>query len=558
MKLRNEYQHVIENATRVGHKAPGTFEETCSMPTETLKTKVLIIGGGATGTGLARDLALRGIPSILVERKDINAGASGANHGLLHSGGRYAASDPETARECREEGDLLKQLAPHCVEDTGGLFVAIEGDDENYIADFPQHCQKSGLPVKAVDPAEAIEMEPALSHRLIAAYHVQDGAIDPFKLSLENVAQANSLGSTLLCHTRVAGFERIGGRIKAVHLFQESRQREVTVEAEQVVNATGVWAREVAEMAGLAIDLVYSKGSLVITDERLTQGVINRLRPATDGDILVPGGTVSLLGTTSIRLDRLEDIRPTVVEVNAIIDQGAEMLPILKSTRYIRAYAGVRPLVSNPSSGDDREVSRGFTLIDHSRDGVENFTTITGGKLSTYRIMAERTADVVSQKLGISAPCKTRSEPLPDTVHGRWTEPGKAPREWIKKHDTEDILLCECEMVPTSTVDQVIDAVRGQNNKADLKAIGLRSRIGKGTCQGAFCGVRILAHMYDRDLLQSTRGLEDLQQFLNGRWRGIRPVLWDMGLVQEELQEALHCGLFGLEQTPADGSGDLT
>jgi glycerol-3-phosphate dehydrogenase len=518
------------------------------MKTKRLKTQVLIIGGGATGTGLARDLALRGVPCILVERKDINAGASGANHGLLHSGGRYAASDPETARECREEGDLLKQLAPHCVEDTGGLFVAIEGDDENYVADFPHHCQRSGVPVKAVDPALARELEPALSPRLVAAYHVEDAAVDPFKLSLENMAQAISLGSTLLCHTRVTRMVRKGNRITAVELYQENRKRSLVVEAGQVVNATGVWAREVAALADLSLDLVYSKGSLVITDERLTQGVINRLRPATDGDILVPGGTVSLLGTTSIRLDRLDDIRPTIAEVNAIVDQGAEMLPVLKSTRYIRAYAGVRPLVSNPDSEDDRAVSRGFTLIDHARDGVDNFTTITGGKLSTYRVMAERAADVVSGKLGVDKPCRTRIEPLPDTVYGRWTEPGKAPREWIKGHAAEDILLCECEMVPKSAVDQVIDAVREQGNRADLKSIGLRSRIGKGTCQGAFCGVRILAHMYDRDLLNASRGLEDLKRFLNGRWRGIRPILWDVGLVQEELQEALHCGLFGLEQ----------
>ena len=101
-----------------------------------MNTQVLIIGGGATGTGLARDLALRGVDCILVEKRDINAGASGGNHGLLHSGARYIASDPAAAVECQQEGQLLKKLAPHCVEQTGGLFVAIQGDDENYIADF--------------------------------------------------------------------------------------------------------------------------------------------------------------------------------------------------------------------------------------------------------------------------------------------------------------------------------------------------------------------------------------------------------------------------------------
>jgi glycerol-3-phosphate dehydrogenase len=86
-----------------------------------LKAQVLIIGAGITGTDVARDLALRGVQCIVVEEGDINAGASGANHGLLHSGGRYVSSDQGSAIECREEGELLKRLAPHCNEGTSGL-----------------------------------------------------------------------------------------------------------------------------------------------------------------------------------------------------------------------------------------------------------------------------------------------------------------------------------------------------------------------------------------------------------------------------------------------------
>src|SRR5512140_815433 len=123
-------------------------------------TQVLIIGGGITGVGLARDLALRGVPCTLVERRDISAGASGANHGLLHSGARYVRSDPLAAVECRDENQLLKRMAPHCIEDTGGLFVAVEGDDEQYAADFPAHCERNGISCRPVSVAEARDMEP--------------------------------------------------------------------------------------------------------------------------------------------------------------------------------------------------------------------------------------------------------------------------------------------------------------------------------------------------------------------------------------------------------------
>ena len=185
-----------------------------------LNTQVLIIGGGATGTGIARDLALRGVQSILVERRDINAGASGANHGLLHSGGRYVSSDQGSAVECRQEAELLKKLAPHCIEDTGGLFVAVEGDDEKFVADFPHLCSQCDITVQALGVKEARELEPVLSDKLIAAYKVADASIDPFKLSMENISQAQELGSTLLRFTKVVGFEKSDKKIRTTVQFK--------------------------------------------------------------------------------------------------------------------------------------------------------------------------------------------------------------------------------------------------------------------------------------------------------------------------------------------------
>jgi len=511
------------------------------------KTQVLIIGGGATGTGIARDLALRGVECILAERRDINSGASGANHGLLHSGARYVRNDPQSAIECRDEGKLIKKLAPQCVENTGGLFVAVEGDDENHVADFPHLCAKSRIPVRELGVKEAREIEPVLSEKLIAAFMVEDASIDPFRLSLENVAQAIDLGCTLLLHVKVTGFTKKSNRIQVAHFFSDKLGETITIECEQVVNATGAWAAEVAALAGAHIDILYSKGSLLITDERISYRVLNRLRSSSDADILVPGGTVSILGTTSVRLDSLEDIRPTIPEIDQLIETAAAMVPSLTTTRYIRAYAGVRPLVGSKSLEDGRAISRGFALIDHTDEGLDNFISIVGGKLTTYRMMAEQTSDLVCSHLGLDRPCLTRLQPLPPYSDCKWTVAGLAPRLWLNQRNNDDLLLCECEMVPKSAVNAIIDMIRHQKLTPDLVAIGRRSRIGKGTCQGAFCGIRISAYMYDNGHLVSNQGLNDLKAFLSSRWRGMRPMLWDVTLVQEELQEAMHCGLFSLE-----------
>jgi glycerol-3-phosphate dehydrogenase len=512
-----------------------------------LDTQVLIIGGGITGVGLARDLALRGVASLLVERRDICAGASGANHGLLHSGARYVRSDPVAAVECREESALLKTLAPHCIEETGGLFVAVAGDDEQYVAEFPGACARCGIACQAISVAEAREMEPVLSDRLIAAFQVEDASVDPFHLALDNLSEALVLGGRVLLHTRLTGFIIANRRIRGARLRNDRTGEETVVEAQMVVNAAGAWAREVAGLAGIDIDLLYSKGSLLITDQRITQRVVNRLRPASDADILVPGGTVSILGTTSIPIDALDRIVPTVAESDAIIHMASAMVPCLQTTRYIRAYAGVRPLVGSRALGDGRALSRGFALMDHAADGLDNFVSIAGGKLTTYRRMAEKTADLVCRNLGVARPGLTRDKPLAASAANQWTAAGLSPRLWMQARKPEDLLLCECEMVPASAVDAVIAGIHQQGGDADIYAIGRRSRIGKGTCQGAFCGVRICAYLYDRGELVDRQGLTDLRSFLSARWRGMRPVLWGAALRQEELQEALHCGYFGLE-----------
>jgi len=512
-----------------------------------LKTQVLIIGAGATGAGIIRDLALRGLQCILVDKKDINAGASGGNHGLLHSGARYVATDSEAAIECADEGKIIKQISPQCVEATNGLFIAVEGDDEQYIADFSGRCKHCGITAKEIDVKDAIEMEPNISPRTIAVYEVPDASVDPFMLSLDNVAHARQLGSSYLRFSEVVGFDIRNNKIETVHLKNSQTNETFDIQADWVINASGSWAGRITKMADLPLEVLFSKGTLLVTQKRLSHRVINRLRQAADADILVPGKAVSIIGTTSVRISDPDDIWPTVKEIDSIVKEGAVMVPALESTRYIRAYCGVRPLISQPGASDDRNVSRGFALIDHAEHGVQNMTTITGGKLTTYRLMAEKTANMVCDRLGISEPCKTHITPMPSTTDGRWTEPGMTPQEWMHHHPSQDIMLCECEMIPKTAIDHIISNMQSKHGNTDLIGIGIRSRVGKGPCQGTYCSARISSHMVDRGDISGRDAVVQLKRFLQERWRGQRPLLWDNPMIQSELQEAIHCGFLNLD-----------
>ncbi|OGR12117.1 MAG: glycerol-3-phosphate dehydrogenase, anaerobic, A subunit [Desulfobacterales bacterium RIFOXYA12_FULL_46_15] len=511
-----------------------------------METQVLIIGGGATGTGIARDLSLRGLNVILIEKQDLNAGASGGNHGLLHSGARYVCSDHEAAVECNNELNIIKRTAGHCVEETGGFFVAVCGDDEKYIADFPGMCRAAGIPFKSVDVTDARQMERSLSEKIIAVYEVNDASINPFKLSIENMNDAVSMGGQYFSYCMLQAVEMENKKVCYAKIQNRISNEIFYIKADTYVNASGAWAGRIAELAGIPINMVFSKGSLLVTSKRITKRVINRLRKAADGDILVPGGAVSILGTTSVRVDSPDNIFPTVDEVDRIITEGEKMIPLLKTCRYVRAYSGVRPLVSK-GNNDDREVSRGFTLIDHEKDGVDNLVTITGGKLSTYRLMAEKTSDIICKKHGIISKCQTKHIVLPSTKSGEWSEPGLHITESVTRESRHDPILCECEIVPATAIDTIIRSIKNNKGKPDLTSIALRSRVGKGPCQGSFCSTRILSHMYNTGELTHAAGINDLRKFLNERWKGEQSLLWDQAIVQSSLKEMIHCGLFGLE-----------
>jgi glycerol-3-phosphate dehydrogenase len=502
-----------------------------------LQTEVLIIGGGATGVGIARDLALRGIPSVLIEKGDIASGASGRNHGLFHSGGRYAVSDPEAARECMVENRILRKIAPHCIEETDGLFISLPEEGFDYRERFLRSCEKVGIQTTLLSRDEALEWEPELNPNLLSAVKVPDGAIDPFALVLANATDAEEHGAKILLHTEIISLILDGNKVKEVKVKDLLQGEEYPIEASYIINATGAWANQFLKLAGLQIGMALSKGSMLITNRRFTHHVINRCRPPFDGDIVVPNHTVSILGTTSIRLEEVENFEVTPHEVSLLIQETSKMIPALQETRFIRAYAGIRPLFLSEEKGDDRAISRGFVLIDHEkRDGIKNLITITGGKLVTYRLMAEKTSDLLCKKMGMNVSCSTHLKPLPGA-----NKPTGLTEQLKQFSIDREETLCDCELVQRKEVEELFKT----NKLKDLQDILHRTRLAKGTCQGGFCVYRLFGVLHDLRIIEGDSN-EILKEFLEERWKGIRPILWGAALKEEELIESIYKGIFNL------------
>ena len=525
---------------------------------------VIVIGGGATGAGTARDCAMRGLKTLLVERKDFTAGATGRNHGLLHSGARYAVTDQESAAECISENMILRRIARHCVEETGGLFITLPEDDLAYQAKFVESCLAAGINAEVLDPKEAIRMEPSVNPDIIGAVSVPDGAVDPFRLTTANIVDARLHGADIITYNEVVGFVKNQNSIEGVNLRNIKNGTKSTYYADVVINACGIWGAHVAEMAGVKINIFPAKGALLIFGHRVNSVVINRCRKPADADILVPGDTISLIGTTSSRIP-YEDIDKNDVtpeEVDVLLREGSLLAPELANTRILRAYSGVRPLVAADNDPSGRSISRGIVCLDHAeRDGLEGFITITGGKLMTYRLMAEWATDLACRKLARKAKCQTAEIPLPGSENLSKSRSRKHIIElgteqkaaegrhgtmsrYIPSHNAnDDALVCECEQVSVGEVNYAIENLHVQN----LINLRRRTRMGMGTCQGEMCACRAAGLLGKADGC-ADRTLSDLASFLGERWKGMYPVAWGETLVENQFTSWLYNGVCGINQ----------
>ncbi len=191
------------------------------------------------------------------------------------------------------------------------------------------------------------------------------------------------------------------------------------ISADLVVNATGPWAQRIAEMAGVEVPVRCSPGVLVAVRGRWCDMVVNRLHPSGDGDIVVPQRGLCVIGTSSWVVDDPDELHLPEDHIRTMITEGSRLVPAVGRAELRAAWSAVRPLIGDAGSQTGRELSRTFKCFDHAeRDGVEGFVTISGGKATTLRAMAEATADVVCRKLGIDAPCRTREYPLlPHTAY---------------------------------------------------------------------------------------------------------------------------------------------
>jgi glycerol-3-phosphate dehydrogenase len=259
---------------------------------------------------------------------------------------------------------------------------------------------------------QALNLEPNLNPRISAAFTVPDGAFDPLRLALAFAATAKSNGASFRTYTEVSGMLINGvGNVVGLKIVNRHTHQPEELHGDLVVNATGAWAGQVAVFANVEVPVTPTPGVMVAFGERLTNHVINRLCPPDDGDIIIPQRRMSVIGTTSFEVDNVDYIPVTDDQVQKMRRCAYDLIPSLDRVHLRGTYMSARPLIGKSIEG--RSLSRTFKCFDHKESqNVDGLVTITGGKATTCRIMAEKTSDLVCQKLGLKTECVTRDQPL--------------------------------------------------------------------------------------------------------------------------------------------------
>lgn len=359
-----------------------------------MKEKIAVIGGGITGIFSTLYLAQSGFEVSLYEKKSIVSETSDNFHGMIHSGARYAVNDPISAKECIQENRELSKIADSFIEDTGGYFLGFTDYEMEFGDRLIEGCRSAGIPAKELDVSEVLQAEPHVSSDLKRAIHVPDKVVHAFEFAIAAAADAKLSGANFHFNSTVDSLVFDGGSLSGINVIKNGKRRREKFDL--AVNATGPFSIPLMERSGIPVPrMMPSVGSMVVYSGRFTNSVLNRMRMPSDGDIVVPYGSSSVLGTIATVVEDAENFQIEDEDIDSMKEEGARMIPALSRTPVRRLYSSVRPLMADESH-DARTASRSYDILDYGTEGYHGLVSITGGKYTTGRLIGE----MVARKIG--------------------------------------------------------------------------------------------------------------------------------------------------------------
>jgi glycerol-3-phosphate dehydrogenase len=388
---------------------------------------VIVIGAGINGAGIARDAAMRGLKVLLIEKGEPGEGTTVASTRLIHGGLRYLEHfEFGLVHESLREREILLRIAPHLVRPLGitipiykqskrGRLTIRAGmilyDLFSWGKSLPRH--------RMLSRAETLKQLPGLNPDGLAGSALYyDAQVEfPERLVMENVLSARKFGAEVLTHTRVTNLAVQDGKVSGVQFVSEDDRKQFA-EAAVVINAAGPWIDFVLEHVAVKSPKLIggTKGSHIVVPP-FPGAPANAIYVEARSDgrpmFIIPWNNLYLIGTTDVRFEgNPDEVRCEPWEIDYLLSETNLALPGAHLTRdnIVDTYSGVRPLPVT-SDKDEQSITRRHFIRQHPQ--LPNLLSIVGGKLTTYRSLAEECVDVIFQKLGKdSPPCRTATEVL--------------------------------------------------------------------------------------------------------------------------------------------------
>ncbi len=351
-----------------------------------MSEKALVIGAGITGLFTTLYLAREGIDVTLIDRDNILSGTSGKFHGMLHSGARYSTNDQVSARECMAENRKLSEIASKYIINTGGYFVAVSEEEADFGNKLAKTNGECGIPTEEVDLEEFLKLrEPGIGENAVRVFSVPDKVIHAYGLGMSVASEAVMNGAKISPNTNFKmldseeiifpGHEWLNGKFD--FLF----------------NTAGPWIMDVAKSLKMeGVQISPALGLMSVYPGRWVNSVINRMRPPSDGDILVPYGENTILGTMAVLTDNMESVDIEEEDIEEMAEEGSLLLPVLKNLRPIRNYYSTRPLIVSENE-NAREITRDYLILQEEKKTLRS-CAVVGGKFTTARAMGSKLASI--------------------------------------------------------------------------------------------------------------------------------------------------------------------
>jgi glycerol-3-phosphate dehydrogenase len=388
---------------------------------------LIIIGGGIIGTGVARDAALRGLRTLLVEKEDFASGTTSRSTRLIHGGLRYLRMlDFKLVRQDLHEREILLKIAPHLVHRLEFVIPLMRSAPYyRFVLPFGLRLYNAlsmgtSLPsCHRLSPPETLTQEPSLAdiEGLTGAFLYYDCQAEyTERLCIENVLDAVDKGAGILNHAAMTNVLIKDGSVSGIQVRDTLSGEEYRANGRIVLNAGGPWADLVLQRLETRRNyhIRKTKGIHLLTDKIANNALV--LFARSDGRLffVVPWLDYSLIGTTDTDYSGDPD-KPHAdkSDVAYLVSEMRRYFPSFREDDIHYTQAGLRPLVPSGHKAESN-TSRAHKLIDHERrDGIRGFMSIIGGKNTAYRGIAEEAVDLACRKLGIQAACATAHTPLP-------------------------------------------------------------------------------------------------------------------------------------------------